>query len=232
MAKYVADSLWIASIYPGKLWPITKYVGPNPNPRSPRATVYRLEPVSRGKKPFMLEVSDAFENVPNPQEASESNRADRIGANMVFNSKPVTCQELAANLIQEWAGGMVGLPSGALPGIATVIGTVPTQAELERITEQQTMFFEYLFQEGEKLHRLNDWKGITQTMRDACQWLGHERVWSTPASSSSVTNCPACRQIIPVDASVCHHCGTRVKALPVDLAALNPDKSAPVAATK
>lgn len=221
MAKYVAESKWIASIYPGKLWPITKYVGPHPNPRTARATVYKLNPVPRGGKPSLLEVTDAFQNVPNPMKAAESMKTDRIGSNMVFDSAPVACEEICENLIQEWAGAMVGLPAGARPGIMVIVGTVPMQAEMKQLVEQQTVFCEYLFQEGERLARVNDWKGITQTMRDSAVWLGHERIWSSPAKSSDVVQCPACRQVIPSDASVCHHCGTRVKAMSAELAAMN-----------
>lgn len=230
MAKYVAESVWIASIYPGAMPPITKNVGPKPSPRSERATVYRLKPVPRDrwKKPHLLEVTDAFENVPNPIKAAESNRGDRIGANMVFDTSPVPCEEIAANLIQEWAGNMVGIPPGASPGIMQIVGTTPTEAELEQLFRMQSLFFEYLFQEGEKLARVHDYKGITQTMRDASVWLGHERVWSVPQDSKAVSNCPACTKVINAAALVCEHCGTRVKALPPELAALNPALPGPI----
>lgn len=221
MAKYTAESIWIASIYPGIVQPITKYHGPHPSPRSARATVYRLKPVQRGGKPFLLEVSDAFENVPNPMKAAESMKSERIGSTMVFDSSPVACEEIVENLLQEWAGGMVGLPPGAAPGIIRLIGTVPTQDERERMTQQQTILYEYLFQEGERLYRQSDWKGITQTMRDAAVWLGHERIWSTPAKSSESVNCPGCNEVISSAAAVCKHCGTRIKELPGEIAALN-----------
>jgi hypothetical protein len=221
MAKYVAESKWIASIYPGTLWPIIKYVGPHPNSHSPRATRYELKPVPRGGKPFMLEVVDAFENVPNPMKAAESSKADRIGANMIFDSSPVPCEEIAANLIQEWVGGRFGVPSGAAPGIMIVIGTIPTQAELKRMEEMQTAFGEYLFQEGERLNELKQWKDIRPEMRDMAVWLGRDVRWGTPGNATDLIPCPACTKQIPSQSIVCAVCGTRLKALPPDLAKLN-----------
>lgn len=222
MAKYVPDSKWIASIYPGKLPPITKYHGQDPNPRKPRATVYSLDPVARGKKPFMLEVIDSFENVPNPMKAAESQKSERIGSNMVFDSAPVACEQIVENLIQEWAGGMVGVPVGAQMGIMAIIGTVPTQAELILMTEMQTKFFEYMFQEGERLDRQREWKGIRQPMVDAAIWLGRDRLWSSPSLSTEMVPCPACKKDIPADSIICNVCGIKLRALPPELAALNP----------
>src|SRR5579859_5324432 len=71
MAKYIAESKWIYSIWPGKLEPIKLYHGPDPNPLSGRCTTYWIPPVPpRGpaSKPKGIEVADAFENVLNPME--------------------------------------------------------------------------------------------------------------------------------------------------------------------
>lgn len=229
MAKYTADSKFIASIWPGELPIIRKYVGVHPNPRSGRCTPYQLKPVSRGGKPFCLEVSDAFENRPNPVKAAENNPGDRIGSSMAFDSVIVPCEEILANLLQEWTGGMIDMPIGGGMGIMAINGTVPTQAEHEQMMGELTIMFEHLFQEGERFHRQNEWKSITGFMRLSAEWLGHERIWSTPQRSVDTIACPNCRQNISSQAFLCQHCGLKLKALPPELAALNPEIIRPLA---
>lgn len=225
MAKYVAESKFIASIYPGKLPEIIKYVGPDPAVRdrngkaNSRATVYRLKPVPRGGKPFMLEVTDSFENVPNPMKTAESSKGDRKGANMIFDSNLVSCEEIAQGLVQEWVGNMVKMPVGGAPGIMIVVGTVPTQAELEHMQQAQTIYFESLYSEAQRLADIHLVDKITQPMRDAAEWLGREPKW-VPKSTDLIA-CPVCRKDIAADSIKCAVCGTQLQALPPELAKLN-----------
>lgn len=217
MAKYEADKLVIASIWPGTLEAKVLYHGKDPDAHSGRATRYWIPPVKRGSRPpyKLLEVFDSFENVPDHMNGDNGKPE--------WTGKPVLCEEIAENLLRFWAGNMVGIPAGATPGIIALPKgrEVPHQSDIDRMFEIQGLFAEYLFQQGERLAAERDWKGITQTMRDMAKWLERDRNWSTPEMSSKTANCPACGQVIPDNVYVCFHCGTKIKALPPELAALN-----------
>jgi hypothetical protein len=234
MARYVADSKYIASIFPGNLDRIKLYHGVNPKPGSGRATVYCLPPVPREGRPVIpedltnvkhvkqngrhfvvLEVSDAFENILNPLKSAES-------GTRVWDSGPVPCEEIIGTLMKHWTGNMVGVPPGATPGVMVINNSTPSQDETAIMLRAQNAFYEYMFQEGERLARENDWKHITDNMRDACDWLGHKRNWAHPGNSQSTINCPECKQPILADANVCHHCRTRLRPVSPELAALQP----------
>jgi hypothetical protein len=217
MPKYQADSIIIASIWPGELEPKTIYVGLDPDPRSPRATVYRLEPAKRGSRPpyKLLEVFDSFENIPDYMN-TDGGRPD-------FTSKPVLCEHIVENLLRFWAGNMVDIPAGAAPGIISLPKDqkIPHDKDLDRMFAMQTRFAEYQFQLGERMAIERDWKGITETMRVMAKWLGRERAWSSPELANRIEECPACKQPVPEGVFVCYHCGTKIKELTPELAALN-----------
>jgi hypothetical protein len=223
MAKYTADCLVIASIWPGKLEPKTMYHGLDQDPRSGRSTRYWIEPVKKGSRPpyKLLTISDSFESVPDLNELASENYHGRNA----MTSKPVACEEIAENLVQFWAGHMVGIPPGAAPGIIILPKgrEIPHDNDVNRMFQMQTMFAEFCFTQGERLAAERDWKGITETMRVMAKWLGHARPWNSPEMVNEAADCPACKQPIPKEAFVCHHCGTKIKALPPELAALNPE---------
>lgn len=199
--KYTSESKYVCSIYPGVLPPYVANVGPDPSPRKGRRTVYQLEPIKRfsKRKPFqVLEVSDAFENVPDIKNAT--------GGRMPFVASPVPCEEIVKDMINFWTGNMPGLPMDARPGIMEIVLSTPTQDELKRMEAMQTKFFEYMFQQGEEHHREGKWNRITPAMRDACEWLGYERTWSHPEKSAEQIPCPNCAQLIRPIQKVCHHC--------------------------
>lgn len=201
MAKYTAESKFIASIYPGKLERLTRSHGTDPNPRSGRCTVYWIPPVSRHTRPGWktLEVPDAFENILDVPKSSETR-------GKVWASSPVSCEEIIQDILTKWTGNMVGVPEGAAPGVMQIVGTVPTTAELAHLKAIQTNYFEWRFQQGEELHKKNQWNLISETMRDAAIWLGHERIWASPEQSSNTIKCPECKQLIPADATTCFQC--------------------------
>ena len=217
MAKYQADKIIIASIWPGTLEAVTLYHGLDPDPKSPRATRYWIPPVKAGSRPpyKLLEVFDSFENVPDYMNADDGRPS--------FTSKPVLCEQIVENLLRFWAGNMVGIPAGASPGIIALDRgqEVPHDRDIERMKAMQVRFAEHQFQQGERLAAERDWKGITEVMRVMAKWLGRDRTWSTPEMASRTETCVACKQPIPEDAFVCHHCGTRLRALPPELAELN-----------
>lgn len=231
MAKYTAESKYIASIYPGHLDPLRISVGPNPqvDSRNGFCTVYAIPPVKRGEKPqaklpanvkfvngcYVLEVSDSFEKKVDNGETMSQGRT-------VWTTSPVSCDWIVANILDYWTGHMINVPNGMKPGIMEIANTSPTQAERERMEADQRAFFEWCFAEGERLDRDKNWKDITEPMRLACDWLGYKRSWANPAEVGSTINCPACQESIHESAAVCRYCGTRLKALPEHIAALNP----------
>ncbi len=245
MAKYVAESRVIASIYPGTVERITLYHGHDPKPTKGRATSYWLPPIPKNKSPFpagqeerdafeaklkshnvtvkkvngswvaLLEVSDAFESVFNVL------KSESVGKLAAFDTNPVDCDQIANFLIHQWAENMVGIPAGASPGIMIIAGTVPTVEEQKQMLTMQTAFYTDRFQQAETLIAQNQYRELTQVMKDAAVYLDHARTWASPGLSTQTINCPACRQVLPDDAMVCHHCGLRVKALTPELAALN-----------
>lgn len=214
MARYQADSLFVASIYPGKLDPIRRNYGPSiaaTGMKALRSTVFQFKPVPRGGKADVIEVFDSFQSVP-----SWVN-----GGNKEMIDKPVTCQEIVSDILASWTGGLFNVPEGAKPGVIMISASQPTKAESDEMKLFQTRYFEYLFNEGEMLHSKKDWSSITATMRLGAEWLGRNAVWSDPGIAAKTEPCPACGQTIPNWVSVCSHCGSRVRAMSPELAALN-----------
>lgn len=212
MARYVAESIYIASIYPGELEPVKRNYGPTPHglgKDAARITTFRLEPVLRGKKPFFLKIDDSFESVIH----FGGQRGERV-------PKPVPAEEICSDLLQVWTGNLYNVPQGAKPGVMQISGTIPTTKEMEEMTSVQSLYFEYLFTEGERLHRQASWKEITGAMRLAAQYLGHAREWSHQAIARDSGPCPICTAIIPNAAFKCPSCQTILRKLPDDIAGL------------
>lgn len=213
MATYHAESVFIASIYPGKLEPIRRNYGPSREsvgPNAKRSTRFELKPVAKGKKPFILELVDSFQNVP----SYTTGRKEMV-------STPVSCQEIADDVLGRWTGGLFNVPGGAKPGIILIAGTGPTAAELSEMRMFQTRYFEYLFNEGEKLHDKKQWDNITEPMRIGADWLGRNVTWANPAIAMDFGPCPLCGQNVANWVSVCASCGKTIRTMPAEIAALN-----------
>ncbi len=215
MAKWTPDVKFIASIYPGELDTVALNHGPSPSPKTPRRTVYKLTPVPRDQartKPCVIEVRDGFEDVLDLMGIQSGNK---------YMSKPVDSAETVGCLLKYWTGNMVGVPPGASPGIIEISNTLPTQAEFREMFERQTQYAEFLFQEGERLNRENNWKEITGAMKVMARWIGRETIWATPEQANKMENCPACGELIPPKVAICKHCHTKLRALPKEIAVFN-----------
>ena len=230
MGKYVADSVTIASIWPGKLKAISKFVGPDPNPineREPgkstgRCTNYELVPVKRGDKPFCLEVADAFETNRDWIQSAEQGR-------QVVHMAPVDCRQIAENLVREWTGNFVDVPAGAGLGIRIIRGGVPHQDELQEMRGELSAFCNWRFQEASRHARLNEWKEILRPLDEICaEWIGQKPAWAAPEKSGDIVACPACTTQISSKAAVCPNCRYQIKALPAQIAELNEPAEATV----
>ena len=232
MARYVAETRFIASIYPGVLPVVRRHYGPSRESGtvgSQRQTVFQLQPVKRGEKPFVMPVYDSFEDVLDVMAMSGS----RGNPQKPRMPKPVPVEEIVRDVLNEWTGSLFNVPNGAKPGIMEISplpadmrawekeGKLPTVSldEQRQMLEMQAPYFEYLFQEGEKLHKQNNWKEITDTMRLAAEWLGPDfhREWSHHAIAREAGPCPWCSTIISNTAIVCSHCGRQVRDTPSHL---------------
>lgn len=198
MARQTLDSRYICSIYPEQLPEFTAFVGVNPDPMSPRCTKYSIGAVKRGEEPKVIEVFDGFENKQDWMASSAKRRA--------WMSTLVPCERLVANILNYWAGNMVGIPAGIGPGIGMIANKEPTTQELEALTMRQVAFFEFEFASAERLAIEKKVGEITAPMKLSAEWLGRKVNWAATAFSNMVP-CKFCRQEIPPDASVCHVCG-------------------------
>ena len=211
MGKYVAETVVIASIYPGTLDSVVLPHGPTMKLKDGRATRYALEPVPRErlKKPFLLEVSDGYESVPNPVQSN--------GNQIAMSPRPVDANEIADFLVQHWAANLIGMPPGVTPGIMRIRGSVPHQDELAELERRQTSYAEFMFEQGEILVFERKIKWITQPMRDSAVWLKRPRNWVNQTVSDREEPCPFCKKLIPIDAYVCQGCSRIVRKIPDEL---------------
>lgn len=234
MARYQADVLFIASIYPGKLPDLRRYYGPSLNSTgvgAVRSTLFRLEPVPRGAKPFVLPIYDSFQDVLDTNQLSTLR--DRPGN--PTTAKPVTCENIAGDLLEKWGGGLMGVPAGARPGIIQIQpdnlalrefnkeGKLPVAnlAEIAEMTDMQTRYFEFLAVQGRRLHKESNWKEITDTMRLAAEWMGYKEDWMVNLQGAPTTSpCPLCTKEIPNAAIFCPECKQQIRAMPAHIAAI------------
>lgn len=227
MASYRPDVKFIASIYPGPMPVIQRAYGITPHDTgkgASRSTTFRLEPVPRGGKPFVLEVYDSFESIIDVM-GLQGNTA-RAGEKPRI-PKPVPVETIVADLLNIWTGGLFNVPNGAAPGIIEIVNSAPTQAEIAKMNKMQTLYFSFLFNEAEKIFRgdktaLGAWTDIIPNMRLAADWLGEKRVWSDPEAIRNLEPCPVCKSLIQKEVYRCPSCQTVLRALPAELAKLQP----------
>lgn len=204
MAKYEAESFYVASIYPGQLEPVKLYHGTSPDARQGRCTTYTMKPVARGKKACTIEVFDAFETVIDPMQTMQQGVVTRT-------PRPVSGQNTADVLVSYWAANIHGMPQGAGPGVMRIVGTVPTEQEKAIMTAQLSKYAEWRFMKGERLHAEKKIDQITDEMVLMAKWLGRQTAWSDPGMALEMVECPECTGLIKPHAKVCIHCKRAVK---------------------
>ena len=196
--------LVIASVYPGQLPTISRpFDG---------WTGYTLTPVEKGESPFLLKVEDAiqFERDPMVRE--------NITETLIF------ADQIVDDLLVHWARTPNGAPAGSGPGVGLIAGETPTVAELKVLHERQNLLFEFYYQEGLRLAQNQEWRGIDHRHRMAALYLEREQPWAIDSEKSmeQFEECPACGSPMPAGKSICRSCGTIVRELPAELAALQP----------
>jgi|SRR6185436_2428444 len=231
MARYIPDVKFIASIYPGQLPTIRRHYGPSRNSEGPtaqRSTAFVFEPVARGERAFVLPIYDSFESVLDITALSAMGNQNPQKPRL---PKPVAVETIVADILKEHTGGLFNVPQGASPGLIEIVpmkvelkkyadtGDLPgpSVSELRSMMAMQSMYFEYLFTEGERLHKQNNWKEITDTMRLGADWLGYKREWSHRDMASDSGPCPWCTTMISNQAIVCPSCNRQVKETPAHL---------------
>jgi hypothetical protein len=224
MARYEAEHRYIASIYPGRVEPQRRHYGlsrESLGPRANRSTLFELEPVPRGEAPFILRVTDSFEDVLDVlgQSGTEGGHKPKL-------TKPVGADDVVRDLLSCWTGGLFNVPSDAKPGIIEIAGTRPAAGEMVQMLQQQTVYFEFLFNEGERLHKANEWKEITDVMRLGAEWLQRNVIWANRSMAADSVPCPLCTTIIPGAAVFCPQCRQQIRALPAEIAALRTQQPA------
>ena len=240
MAKYIAESRTIASIYPGQLQPIRRNYGVTPQGSgkgAERSTLFSLPPCrdskglpSRKAKPVTIQIHDSFESVLDIMGTGQLQGGKNQKA---YLSKPVPVEEIIADLLRHWTGGLFNVPGGAAPGVIEIANTVPTGAELNEMLRMQTAYFEYWFNTGEAIQRgdkasIENYGRHTPEMILAAEWLGEVRNWSNPSVSRNLDPCPWCQTLISTVAVFCPNCSRQVREIPAELAALS-GKPAPSA---
>ena len=216
MAKYTADAKYICSIYPGELPVQRRNYGTSPSNDGKdvsRCTTFVLKPVPRGQKPpyFVLPIYDSFESIIDVLGTTQRQKGEKA-----YLPRMVPVDEIVADMLKQWTGGLFGVPDGAHPGIMEIAGPTPSKAEQQEMERAQTSYFNFRFSEGERLYRENKWDNITDEMRLAAEWLGHKTVWSSTDIAENSEPCPFCTTVVPKLAIICPTCRKQIREVPAD----------------
>lgn len=209
MARYIAEEAYICSIYPGQPEPLRRNYGPSRDSvgkSAMRSSLFVLPPVGRKEKPFVLTLSDCFEDV-----LDVMSQSGHSGGPRPRMPKPVPVETIVEDLVGRWTGGIFNVPDGARPGIMQINNSAPSQAELKQLREQQGQYFEYWFAQGEALFRgdpttVNNYKTYTTEMRLAADWLGRSRPWSDVTIAAESVSCQWCTTVVSNLAIYCPNC--------------------------
>lgn len=196
-----------------------------PAPELPPTRRGRFQPTSEfrigpgsAESPAILVVEDQRESVYVGEDAQ---------GNRLYDFRPILAMKLARDLVNEWRDLIPNSVQGRRIGVAIAEGDMPTKEEIETAVKEQAAFDTELVKEARQHHADGHSHLIKKKHRTAAArlklmaepWI-HETM-----SPGDRENCPACGGIIPAGKYVCMICGTKIRQLPKELAALN---SAPV----
>jgi hypothetical protein len=129
----------------------------------------------------------------------------RNGSQQTFVT-PVYADALAECLISEWRANKIANEYGR-PGIFVCAGSQPTDEELARERNIQTVWCEKLVNEAEGHWVKGDRELVSQLHREAAKWLGREAYdWVHNTGQAKLTACPFCATKIDEAAIVCREC--------------------------
>jgi len=200
--RFRRDSRFIASVYPDSPLPIDR-------PFDGWHT-FKIDACPKGTAPQLLEVFDCFQIEPDFLQRNNKHEV------LIFH------EQVIGDLLKHWAATPMGAPAGCGPGIGVIAGPEPTEEEIAGLIERQTVMFTWQYHEGQRMAQQHDWRGIDRHVRLAAAWLGMDEIWARDLHKSDVEPCPACHAPISKGVYICIACGTVLRALPPELAELQP----------
>lgn len=213
MGRITANTLTICSIFPLQLGPERRPYGPDRTKGG--MSLFSIAAATTEQPYQLLTVTDCWQRVRVWEHEPDAMDDD-------WRPVEIPVEQIAADLVTVWTGGQViSRESGGTPGVMQIAGEEPTKAELKRLHDVQTRFFNSLFQQGNHLAadlQNNGPKYITPLHRLAAKWLHKEPVWAKDIDPSEIQACPACMSKISSLASICPVCQTQIAELPEGLA--------------
>lgn len=122
--------------------------------------------------------------------------------------RPITATQVGECLVREWTRSL-GSEAGGSLGVALIGGDEPTQEELDRMAEAQTLLSKTLHNKAEQHYAERKWELIPALARVMTrEWLGYGAAWLPEMVVRSTKNCPACADEMASVALRCKGCGT------------------------
>ncbi len=195
---FIPNNVTICSVFPEELRHIMMHAG--------RRKEYRLPAVPKGNY-ALLKVYDTYTLTRDLSAAAGAGDDVNDPHAHDMQRSPVHCSGVAGDLVRQWAQDAPGNASGAKPGIAVIEGDVPTQLELDQLTETQTAYFRWLVMKADESWITGKRENITNDHRRALRWLGSEdRDWYRKIETVLFKRCPQCAEQINFEALGCKHC--------------------------
>lgn len=206
MGKFVAEVKTIASVYPLTPLEVHRPFGSTPHGGW---SIYKINPCFRGSKPTLLKISDAWQALLDPL------TRERAKPDLIF------AEAIANDVLTQWVSAkLLGTPPGSGPGIWICAGDEPTDSEIKEALNRQTIYFDWLFYEAQKLAASpssQDWNKIGEEHRAAAIWLGKEEAWVKGRMHNDIKHCPACRSQVDPAAFLCANCHFPVRPMPPEM---------------
>lgn len=128
---------------------------------------------------------------------------------------PIGCDLVAAALVKDFAhsGVSVAAEGGQCAlGVGVIAGDEPTSGEIERLINQQALYFTSLVAAGDEHWMNREFHQIGNINRIAAKWLGvdpekHEWIGVHMAEMRNVARCLLCGETVKAGAIRCKHCG-------------------------
>jgi hypothetical protein len=132
---------------------------------------------------------------------------------------PILAESLAKSIVDDFCSSFMSYSPEAGPGLFWVEGSFTDKEIIEKhelkiieTRDKQVLWFERICRLAD-----DDWsrygvhKAISDLQRFAADYLKLDRPWSRKIEQAQMVTCPACRQVIPNDAMICHQCRTIIK---------------------
>lgn len=130
-----------------------------------------------------------------------------------WTETPVFADEIARDLLTEFASGMIGQDSGYGPGVWLQVTSVPEPEKVAQYKATQENFFQHLVRQADSLFHAGKASQITDLHRAAAKWLkATDYPWMQKLQQKATKECVACYSQIDARASICPVCTSRQPA--------------------